>query len=254
MLHRARDQNEKRRAEARRFHFSWFASDHCSRGSTLCCDWLASASAETAIDWRVDSAWLLAASSLVSANVRLDEPVCSTLIRVLLKSCRICTTDRLEPSAEASVRRLVLAAPSLVSTALAEELSRKSVPEVSAARPRPAALKVTPVTFSVDLPVSLKVSLRLSPFNRLMPLKDESCDVVVICVMMSLYCLTRLARMVCEAASASGLPAAPPAGVTSAKVPVPLRPTVFAAAVVPRVSIWLALSLLEVKVSEPSLA
>ena len=38
--------------------------------STLCCDWLASASAETAIDWRVDSAWLLAASSLVSARVR----------------------------------------------------------------------------------------------------------------------------------------------------------------------------------------
>src|SRR5213596_3283778 len=48
--------------------------------STLCCDWLASASAETAIDWRVDSAWLLAASSLVSATVRFDEPVCSTLI------------------------------------------------------------------------------------------------------------------------------------------------------------------------------
>ena len=32
--------------------------------STLCCDWLASDSADTAIDWRVDSAWLLAASSL----------------------------------------------------------------------------------------------------------------------------------------------------------------------------------------------
>src|SRR6478735_11528679 len=53
---------------------------------TLCCDWLASDSAETAIDWRVDSAWLLAASTLVSASVRLDEPVCSTLIRFLLKS------------------------------------------------------------------------------------------------------------------------------------------------------------------------
>src|ERR1700726_573563 len=51
--------------------------------STLDCDWLASASAETAIDWRVDSAWLLAASSLVSASVRFDEPVCSTLIRFL---------------------------------------------------------------------------------------------------------------------------------------------------------------------------
>jgi hypothetical protein len=54
--------------------------------NTPCCDWLASDSAETAIDWRVDSAWLLAASTLVSAKVRLDEPVCSTLIRFLLKS------------------------------------------------------------------------------------------------------------------------------------------------------------------------
>src|SRR5581483_6068984 len=54
--------------------------------STLACDWLASARAETAIDRRVESAWLLAASSLVSASVRLDAPVCSTLIRFLLKS------------------------------------------------------------------------------------------------------------------------------------------------------------------------
>ena len=54
--------------------------------STLACDWLASDSADTAIDWRVDSAWLLAAYSLVSAKVRFDEPVCSTLIRFLLKS------------------------------------------------------------------------------------------------------------------------------------------------------------------------
>src|SRR5947209_323486 len=79
-------QNEKRRAEARRFRFSWFASDHCSRRSTLCCDWLASASAETAIDWRVDSAWLLAASSLESARVRLADPVCSTLMMFFAKS------------------------------------------------------------------------------------------------------------------------------------------------------------------------
>src|SRR3977135_3878226 len=63
--------------------------------------------------------------------------------------------------------------------------------------------------FSVDLPVSLKVSLRSSPFRRLMPLKDESCGVGVICVMMLLYWLTRLARMVCEAASATGATAAP---------------------------------------------
>src|SRR6266436_7216329 len=72
--------------------------------------------------------------------------------------------------------------------------------------------------------------------------------------MMLLYCATRLERMVCEAASATGLPAVPPVGVTSANVPVPLRATVFAAAVVPRVRIWLALSLVEVKPMEPSLA
>src|SRR3954451_14326944 len=135
MLHRARDQNEKRRAEARRFHFSWFASDHCSRGSTLCCDWLASASAEPAIDWRVESAWLLAASSLVSANVRLDEPVCSTLIRFFEKSWRICTIDRFEPSAEASERSVELAPLSAARAVFAEALSRKSVPLVNEPRP-----------------------------------------------------------------------------------------------------------------------
>src|SRR5260221_10606980 len=69
--------------------------------STLCWDWLARASADTAIDWRVDSAWWLAASSLESASVKLDEPVCNTLIRFLAKSWRICTIERLEPSGEA---------------------------------------------------------------------------------------------------------------------------------------------------------
>src|SRR6266436_2584366 len=96
--------------------------------STLCWLWLDSASADTAIDCRVDSAWLLAASSLVSAKVRLDEPVCSTLIRFLEKSWRICTIDRLEPRAEASERSVVEAAVSEVRTLLAELLSRKSVP------------------------------------------------------------------------------------------------------------------------------
>src|ERR1700687_486328 len=104
--------------------------------STLCCDWLASDSAETAIDWRVDSAWLLAASSLVSASVRLDEPVCSTLIRFLLKSWRICTIDRFDPRAEACVRNVSDALLILAIVALAEALSRKSVPEASEARPR----------------------------------------------------------------------------------------------------------------------
>src|SRR5689334_15773917 len=81
--------------------FASVCVDQRSSCNTLCCDWLASDSAETAIDWRVDSAWLLAASSLVSASVRLDEPVCSTSIRFLLKSWRICTIDRFEPSVEA---------------------------------------------------------------------------------------------------------------------------------------------------------
>src|SRR5258705_13339103 len=72
--------------------------------------------------------------------------------------------------------------------------------------------------------------------------------------MMSLYCFTRLARIVCDAASATGTPALPPAGVTSANVPVPLGATVFAAAVVPRVRVWLALSLVEVKPIDPSAA
>src|SRR5437016_3178303 len=155
--------------------------------STLACDWLASASAETAIDWRVDSAWLLAASSLVSASVRFDEPVCSTLIRFLLKSWRICTIDRLAPKAEACERSVVLALLSFVRTVLVPALSMKSVPEVSAARPRPAGLNVTPLIVDVDLPVSLNTSLSESPFNRLMPLKDASCAVVVICVMIWLY-------------------------------------------------------------------
>src|ERR1700760_2144982 len=104
--------------------------------NTLACDWLASASAETAIDWRVDSAWLWAASSLVSASVRLEAPVWSTLIRFLLKSWRICTIDRFEPRADASVRSVVLAAVNAVNTLLAELLSRKSVPAVRGDRPR----------------------------------------------------------------------------------------------------------------------
>src|SRR5690349_9369586 len=105
------NQRHKRRSYLRRIVVRLNASHHCSSFSTLCCNWLASASAETAIDCRVDSAWLLAASSLVSASVRLAEPVCSTLIRFLLKSWRICTTDRLEPSVEASERSVSDALP-----------------------------------------------------------------------------------------------------------------------------------------------
>src|ERR1700682_5655846 len=160
--------------------------------STLCCDWLASASADTAIDWRVGSAWLFGASSLVSARVPVGAPGCTHLISFLLKSWRICTIDRFEPRAEACDRNVSDALPILAIVALAEALSRKSVPEVSEARPRPAGLKVTPLMFRVDLPVSLKVSLRSSPFSRLIPLNEASCAVVEICWMTLLYWLTRL--------------------------------------------------------------
>src|SRR5467141_4679681 len=81
-------------------------------------DWLASDSADVAIDWRVDSAWLLAASSLESASVKEAEPVCSTLMMFLLKSWRICTIDRLAPKAEACDRSVVLAVLSDVRTLL----------------------------------------------------------------------------------------------------------------------------------------
>src|SRR5205823_1397448 len=171
---------------------------------TLCCDWLASDSAEVAIDWRVDSAWLLAASSLESASVKADEPVCSTLIRFLLKSWRICTIDRLAPKADACDRNVMLAVLSAVRTVLVEVLSRKSVPEVSAFRPRPAGLKVTPLIVEVDLPVSSNTSFSVSPLSRLTPLNDASCAVVVICVMIWLYCATRPARVFCDTGSATG--------------------------------------------------
>src|SRR5246127_4971550 len=140
----------KRRSFLHRFYFRLFASDHCSSCSTLCCDWLASASADTAIDWRVESAWLLAASSLESASVRLDEPVCSTLIRFLLKSWRICTIDRLAPKAEACDRNVTLAVLSAVRTLLAELVSMKALPAVSEFRPRPFESKVTPVIDTLD--------------------------------------------------------------------------------------------------------
>src|SRR3984893_1018207 len=72
--------------------------------------------------------------------------------------------------------------------------------------------------------------------------------------MMSLYWFTRLLRMACEAASATGAPAVPPVGVTRVAVSVPLIAMLFATAVVPVVSVWLALSLVEVSVMEPLLS
>src|ERR1700737_2898308 len=102
---------------------------------------------------------------------------------------------------------------------------------------------------SVDLPVSLKVSLRLSPFRRLMPLKDESCAVVVICAMMLLYWLTRLERMVWLAGSATAAFTVKP--VTAAP---PEMSTASAAvgAVPVLVMTCAALSLVEVKVIVPA--
>src|SRR5262249_62234087 len=112
--------------------------------------------------------------------------------------------ERFEPSAEASDRSVVEAASSVVSTLLAELLSRKSVPTVNPDRPRPASLKVTPWMLRVDLAVSSNTSFRVSPFNRLMPLKEESCEVVLICASTLLYWLTRLVRVACEVGSATG--------------------------------------------------
>ena len=56
---------------------------------------------------------MLAPSSLVSASTRLSAPVCSVLIRFLVKSWRVCTVVRLAPKAEACVRSVF----SAVSTA-----------------------------------------------------------------------------------------------------------------------------------------
>jgi hypothetical protein len=68
-----------------------------------------------------------------------------------------------------------------VSTLPVSTLSMKSVPGASGARPRPFGLKVTPAIVRVDLPVSLKISFSELPSSRLMPLKDASCAVVLIC-------------------------------------------------------------------------
>src|SRR6266436_3326632 len=206
---------------SRHFRFMIRRRDQRSSCSTLACDWLASASAETAIDWRVDSAWLLAASSLVSASVRFDAPVCNTLIRFFEKSWRICTIERFEPRVEASERSVLDAVFNDVSTLLAEALSRKSVPEVRVARPRPAELNVTPVMLRVDLPVSLNVSFSVSPFNRLMPLNEASCAVVLICASTLLYCATRLARCDCEVGSTTAAAAVRPLNACPLAVDVP---------------------------------
>src|SRR5476649_2728410 len=119
---------KKRRGFPRRLLVGGICRYQRSSCSTLCREVLASDSADTAIDWRVDSAWLLAASSLVSASVRLADPVCSTLIRSFEKSWRICTIDRFEPRVEACDRNALDALFNLAIVAFAELLSLKSVP------------------------------------------------------------------------------------------------------------------------------
>src|SRR5882724_7394285 len=153
----------------------------------------------------------VAASSLESASVRLDEPVCNTLISFFEKSWRISTIDRLAPKAEACERSSVLAVLSAVRTFPVRTLSVKSVPALSEARPRPAGLKVTPAIVRVDFPVSSKISFSELPSSRLMPLKDASCAVVAICWMIRLYWLTRVARAFCDTGSGTAATTAPPA-------------------------------------------
>src|SRR6201999_2405940 len=121
----------------------------------------------------------------------------------------ICTIERFEPSAEASERSVLEADDSEVSALLADELSRKSVPETSVDRPRPAALKVRPLIESVDLPVSLNTRFNVSPFNQLTALNEESCAVVLICASTLLSCATRLAWVAWTPASATGAGPAP---------------------------------------------
>src|SRR6202047_2233184 len=118
--------------------FEKFRRNQRSSCNTFCWDWLASDNAEVAIDWRVESAWLFAASSVESASVRFDEPVCRTLMMFLLKYWRICTIDRLAPKAEACDRSVTLAVLSDARMLLVVELSMKSVPVVSVRRPSPA--------------------------------------------------------------------------------------------------------------------
>ena len=75
------------------------------------------------------------------------------------------------------------------------------MPAIRFDRPRPAPLNVMPVMLSVEVPVSLNTSFSVSPFNRLTPLNEESCAVVLICCSMLLYCATRPARVACAAGS-----------------------------------------------------
>src|SRR3954464_3336665 len=111
---------------------------------------------------------MLAPSWLESARTRLSEPVCRVLTIALVKSWRVCTTERLEPNAAACDRRLPRAAVKLVKAVLMS-LSVWNL-LVDAAMPRPAESYLTPEIDWEDVPFSLNTTLRLSPPSRLTPL------------------------------------------------------------------------------------
>src|SRR6266702_2244520 len=78
----------------------------------------ASASEVVDSDCLVCSASMLAPSSLESASTRLSAPVLSVLIIAFMKSCRNCTTERFEPSADAWLCKVLIALFSWVSELL----------------------------------------------------------------------------------------------------------------------------------------
>ena len=83
---------------------------------------------------RVCSARRLAASSLVSASVRLAAPVSSVLIIFLVKSVRFCTIDRLEPKADDCERSVPRASDRVDSLAsIVASLSKAAAPRGAAA-------------------------------------------------------------------------------------------------------------------------
>src|SRR5437660_328567 len=162
--------SRKRRGLPRRFDLAFCCGDQRNSCSTLACAWLASARAETAIDWRVASAWLFAASSLVSASVRLAEPVCSTLIRFFEKSWRICTIDKFEPRVEACVRNASDALVILAIVALAEALSRLADRLLAAkATFNWSRDSLAPKVMLVAVPPPVEAIVRTSPALMMVP-------------------------------------------------------------------------------------
>jgi len=140
---RTADKRKTAGLSPRRLQSREVCRDQRSSCSTLCCDWLASDSADTAIDWRVDSA-SLSASELVGVRQRQVgsaglQHVDQALVEVLtdLHHGEVRTEGR-------SFRAQgVAGGVSVVSTEFAELLSRKSVP-ASGSTDRDGIVKVTP--------------------------------------------------------------------------------------------------------------